>query len=154
MHKMVQVTALSLIVVCISAYAVGAVAQESGAGSASAPGGQESGTQSVSATAGTLSGKWTGSLTDPGGGQHPVTLNLKVEGSVVTGTLVGGPPDGAARPLSNGKIAGDHISFQVNASGSPSEPFVLNFDGIVAGDRIEGVHGPQGESFPWEVTKR
>jgi len=145
-RQMATITAMSLIVVCVSA-----------CGRIERP--QQHQMESVPAsTASTgnaqLSGQWQGSLTDPDGRRHPMTLKLKVEGTVVSGTFAGAPPDGSEIPISNGKLAGDHLTFQLQTRSPTGEPFALKFDGKVSGNRIAGLHGPQGEGFPWEATKQ
>lgn len=121
---------------------------------ATAASGETSTRVAAAPAAAPLSGEWHGSLTDPQGGQHPVTLILKVDNDVVTGSLAGGPPDGSTQPLSEGKLSGDRISFKLKLSGPGGEAFVLNFAGKVSGNRISGMHGLEGDSFPWEVTKK
>ena len=109
---------------------------------------------SAQAPTGSLSGEWSGSLTDPQGGKHPIRLNLKVNGESVTGTLTGGPPDGAAQSLMSAKLQGDQLSFEIKMQGPQGEGGVLYFKGRVSGNRVQGMHGLPGESFPWEATQQ
>lgn len=61
-----------------------------------------------------LDGKWTGKLAGPDGNEFPVSYNLKVEGSSVSGTV--SIPD-SDLPISDGKIEGQKFSFNVSFQG-------------------------------------
>jgi hypothetical protein len=100
-----------------------------------------------------LNGAWTGQITDPSGNPHPLTLQLKVDGNKVTGTITGGPPSGEEQPLVNGKIEGDQLSFDVKTQG-PAGEIVLAYKGKVAGNRIQGSNDSPMGSLPWEATKK
>src|SRR5208283_2671148 len=106
-----------------------------------------------------LTGTWTGQITDPISGKHDIVLQLKTEGGKISGTLKGGPPRGAERPIEDARLDGDQLSFKVEAQGPAGEPVVLSYEGKVTGNHIQGTHeGPHlgsgpGKSVPWEVTK-
>ena len=58
-----------------------------------------------------VDGKWTGTLTTPGG-DVPIAFVFKADGDRLTGTMTG--MDGMLLPLANGKIEGDKISYSVS----------------------------------------
>jgi hypothetical protein len=65
-----------------------------------------------------ITGKWTYEQAGRGGGGTPtvITLDLKVAGAVLTGTMTQPGRGGAAATpveLKNGKVAGDNFSFDV-----------------------------------------
>jgi hypothetical protein len=117
------------------------------------------------ALAGDLSGTWLGSLTSPHGDKHTFKLELQVEGETVTGTMTGGPPVAGPQKLSNGKLVGDELSFDIVAT----KPFPGTYvwKATVKDDRLEGTHTlpipprlpPGAEAKPaptlkWEATKK
>ncbi|HML17159.1 MAG TPA: hypothetical protein VK419_09040 [Bryobacteraceae bacterium] len=63
---------------------------------------------SLVAFAADVTGKWTSEATGKGG---PQTFNLKQDGGKLTGTVEGGR--GGAVEISNGKVDGDNVSFEV-----------------------------------------
>src|SRR5258708_36128794 len=50
-----------------------------------------------------VTGAWKGQLTDREGSLHDVSIDLKADGTKVTGTVVGMPP-GAVLTIQNGEI--------------------------------------------------
>ena len=62
------------------------------------------------ALAADVDGKWTGSLSTPGG-DFTVNYTFKADGTTLTGTTTG--PDGAEVAIKDGKIDGDKIAFSV-----------------------------------------
>ena len=57
-----------------------------------------------------VSGKWTAQVPGRNGQTRDVTITLKASGQSLTGTISGRQGD---NPISEGKISGDDISFQV-----------------------------------------
>ena len=55
-------------------------------------------------------GKWTAEMPGRDGNTMTMTMNLKVDGSTVTGTVSGRRGD---TPISEGKVDGDTVSFDV-----------------------------------------
>jgi hypothetical protein len=108
----------------------------------------------VEARAADLTGTWAGHITDPQGDKHEITLNLKVDGNKVTGTLTGGPPNGEQQPIVSGKLDGEQLSFTVTAQGPGGQSMALTYKGKVSGNRIQGAHESPMGSLPWEVTKK
>jgi len=84
------------------------------------------------ALAADISGNWSGTMQM---GDNPISLTyaFKQEGEKVTGTVT--TPHGDAIPLSDGKIAGDKISFyvQVDMGGTPAK---FSSEGVIKGDEI------------------
>ncbi len=76
-----------------------------------------------------VTGKWSGG--SDGGPQW--VFNLKADGSKVTGTMAGS--DGKARPLKEGKLDGDAISFSVDSEWQ-GEAITLVVKGKVTGGQM------------------
>jgi hypothetical protein len=62
------------------------------------------------------------------------TFNLKSDGAKVTGTMQGN--DGKDRPISEGKLEGNDISFSVDSE-YQGNPITLVFKGKVSGDEMQ-----------------
>ncbi|MBI4910890.1 MAG: hypothetical protein HY820_45190 [Acidobacteria bacterium] len=84
--------------------------------------------------AGDASGKWSGNMrpTTGDGNDRPVTLILKQEGAVLTGS--GGPAEEKQTPINPGKVQGDELNFTVNIGNGA----VLTFKLKMSGDDITG----------------
>ncbi len=79
-------------------------------------------------------GKWTGE-TQGRQGPQPITLELRVAGTALTGTLAQGPAPAAE--LKNGKIVdASTISFTVERAGRGGDPIMINYTGKIAGDDL------------------
>ena len=77
-----------------------------------------------------ISGKWAGK-----GEQGPGwVFNFKADGSKVTGTMQGA--DGKERPINDGKLEGDTLSFSVNSEWQ-GQAIKLVMKGKVSGEKIE-----------------
>ena len=105
-----------------------------------------------------VSGKWTWEQAGrQGGNPTTVTLNLKVDGSKLTGTMDGGR--GGPIEISDGHVDGNSISFSVKRSMGGND-VVIPYKGIVSnsGDSIKidytqaGRGG--GEPTPRTVTAK
>ncbi|MGB7758272.1 MAG: hypothetical protein WBL61_00505 [Bryobacteraceae bacterium] len=72
------------------------------------------------------------------GGPVQVTLNLKVDGSTLTGTLTRPGRDGNAMetPISDGKVDGNNISFSVKREFNGNS-FVTTYKGTLDGDSMK-----------------
>lgn len=87
-----------------------------------------------------ISGKWVLEQAGRGGGPAmTTTYNLKAEGSKLTGTVafpgfgdMEAPPPA---PISNGKIEGNTISFEVTRE-MMGNSFTQKFEGVVSGDQL------------------
>jgi hypothetical protein len=83
------------------------------------------------AMAGDVSGKWTGTLTPDGDEAKPAYLVFKQDGDKLTGS--GGPDESEQHAIQNGKVDGDHLTFEIVAGKG-----TMSFDLKVAGDEIKG----------------
>jgi hypothetical protein len=95
-----------------------------------------------------VTGKWTYEQAGRGGGPgRPVTITLKADGMTLTGSVPagggrrGGGGGGGGTPpppteISNGKISGDNISFEVKQSFGGNE-MVTKYEGTVSGDELK-----------------
>ncbi len=113
------------------------------------------------AVAADVSGKWTYEQQGRGGGPpRQVTLTLKQDGSKLTGSVPGFARGGGAAPeneISNGKVDGNNISFEVKRQTQNGE-FVTKYEGTLDGDSLKlkittpGMGG--GEPRTTEVTAK
>ncbi len=91
------------------------------------------------------SGKWTAEMQGPGGNTRTVTMNLKADGSKLTGTVSGGR--GGDAEISDGKVDGSDLSFTVVREFNGNK-MTSNYKGKLDGDvihfnmKMEG--GPMG----------
>ena len=99
-----------------------------------------------SAFAADVTGKWT--YEAPGRGDNPgrpTTITLKADGMKLTGTVPGGgggrggggggtPP--ADQEISNGKVDGNNISFEVKRTMGGNE-VVIKYEGTLDGDSLK-----------------
>lgn len=77
-----------------------------------------------------VTGKWTADSED-----GPAwVFNLKADSGKVTGTMQG--HDGKDRPINEGKLEGDDISFSVESEWE-GDPITLVFKGKVSGDEMQ-----------------
>ena len=122
-------------------------------------------------------GTWTWTQQPRGGANAPAnatprksTLKLKVEGDKLTGTLSqpafgrrgggdgGTPPAPTETKISNGKVNGDTISFDVTRE-VQGNSFTAKYSGKVAGDTITGKvetpgrDGGEARSREWEAKR-
>lgn len=81
------------------------------------------------------------------GSSTPVTLNLKIAGTSVTGTVEGLPTSPAE--IKDGKIDGDAITFSVNTE-YQGQTYKLVYKGKVSGDHIDFDFGTDDGS--WGTT--
>jgi hypothetical protein len=87
----------------------------------------------VSAFAAGVDGKWSGSVSTPGG-DFPVAFTFKADGAKLTGTMLG--MDGMDIAITDGKVDGDKIAFTVTLDFG-GMPFALNYTGVVSSDQIK-----------------
>ncbi|MBV8834435.1 MAG: hypothetical protein JO108_34995 [Acidobacteriaceae bacterium] len=79
-----------------------------------------------------VTGKWTYEMPGRDGNTMTGTMNLKADGSKLTGTISG--PRGETE-ISDGKIDGDNVSFNVVREFNGNK-MTLNYKGKVEGDTI------------------
>ena len=84
---------------------------------------------SIVALAADITGAWTGSTKGPNGDDFALTFNFKQDGAKLTGTVVG--PQGDPLQITDGKVDGDKMSFNVSFNG-----MTINHDGVIDGDEI------------------
>jgi hypothetical protein len=100
----------------------------------------------VSMFAAAVDGKWSGSVSTPGG-DFPVAFTFKADGAKLTGTMLG--MDGMDIPIKDGKVDGDKIAFNVTLDFG-GMPFMLSYTGVVSADQIK-LSGDAG-GMPFELV--
>lgn len=98
----------------------------------------------VAMAADSITGKWTFEQPGRGGGNPSVvTLDLKVAGGVVTGTILmpmGGRGGGGAAPtpteIKNGRVTGDSFTFDVVRTTQMGEQ-TTKYEGVAAGGELK-----------------
>ncbi len=101
------------------------------------------------APAADVNGKWVSTMTTPDGQSRQSTMNFKVEGSALTGTISGRAGD---TPISEGKVSGDQISFVVVRSFGGNE-IRMNYQGKVSGNEIQFTVSAGERSFEVKATR-
>lgn len=86
------------------------------------------------AAAADVTGKWVAQVPGRDGQSREVVYNLKADGSKLTGTMSG--PQGAEIAISDGKIEGDSIAFDVKLEFNGNS-MVRKYSGVVSGDEIK-----------------
>ena len=93
-----------------------------------------------------VTGKWT--FEQPagrqGGNPRPVTITLKADGATLTGEMPGGGGRGGGgggtppppTQISNGKVTGDKISFEVKRT-TQNGDMVTKYEGTLKGDELQ-----------------
>lgn len=103
------------------------------------------GLAAVSLWAADVTGKWTAEMQGPNGNTRTVSMNLKADGSTLTGTVNGGR--GGDAEISDGKVDGNDLSFSVVREFNGNK-VTSTYKGKVDGDvihfnmKMEG--GPMG----------
>ncbi len=87
---------------------------------------------STAARAADVTGSWTAEMTTPNGDSFQMEFIFKQVGTKLTGSVQG--PGGGQMDISNGKVDGNHISFDVSFNGE-----TIDHEGTVneAGDEID-----------------
>lgn len=86
----------------------------------------------ICAMAGDVSGKWNGTFTPDNGDEgHPALIILTQDGNKLSGS--GGPDESKQFPFKDGKIDGNHLTFEVTA-----DEGTFAFDLTLMGDQITG----------------
>jgi hypothetical protein len=79
-----------------------------------------------------LSGKWTGSIKDPDGNDHPLHLVFKADGDKLTGTAQS--DEGDPLTINEGKIKGNDFTFKVTTPQGDTVPvdgkYIANGDSV------------------------
>ena len=95
-----------------------------------------------------LSGSYKGAF-DFQGSSVPLTINLKIEGGAVTGTVEGLPTTPAE--IHEGTLAGDTVNFWVNTD-YQGQTYKLVYKGKIAADHINFDFGTEDGSWGTELT--
>ena len=98
-----------------------------------------------------VTGKWIAQVPGRDGQTRETVFNLKVEGENLTGTVSG--MQGAENPISEGKVAGDDLSFVVKMSRGGNEIKFL-YKGKAAGDEIKFTRTREGADQSQEFTAK
>jgi len=118
----------------------------------------------LAALAADVTGKWTYEQPGRGGGPgRPVTITLKADGAKLTGSIPGFAGRGGGDPpppteISNAKIDGNKISFEVKRTFQDNE-FITKYEGTLSGDELKlkimnPGFGGQDPPPPVEVTAK
>ena len=90
-----------------------------------------------------LTGSWSGTSKGPNGEDFTLDLKLKQEGGTLTGTVTG--PEGNPIDITDGKVDGDKMSFNVSVNS-----MTIAHEGVVKGDDEIALTAkfPQGSNIP------
>ena len=88
-----------------------------------------------------VTGDWTATMSGPNG-EMQLTFHFKQDGDKLTGD-VGSPMGGDPMEISNGKVDGNKISFEVSFNGN-----TISHEGTVNGDEIKLSAKPEGGQNP------
>jgi len=103
----------------------------------------------VSVFAHDVDGKWSGTMSTPGG-DNPVNFTFKADGATLTGTTTG--PEGGDVKITDGKIDGNNISFTVTFDFG-GMPLAINYKGVMSGTEIKFVLDVFGMTLDLSVKK-
>ena len=92
------------------------------------------------ALAADINGQWTAQMPGRGGETQEATMTFQVQGDQVTGSVA--TPRGE-RPIENGKISGDDLSFRQTMEFGGNKVTIL-YKGKVAGDEIKFTRQREG----------
>ena len=87
-----------------------------------------------------VSGSWNGSVSTPNGDMQ-LTFTFKAEGDKLTGTVQG--PMGDPMEITNGKVDGGNISFDITFNG-----MTIHHTGTTSGDEIKMASKSDSGDFP------
>ena len=104
----------------------------------------------VAVLAAEVNGKWVASVPGRDGQMREVTYNLKADADKLTGTVSGMRGD---MEITDGKIDGDKISFKTKMEFNGNS-FVMNYQGVVAGDEIKFTQTREGRDQGREFTAK
>jgi hypothetical protein len=87
-----------------------------------------------------VTGSWTGTVSGPNG-DFKLTFAFKQDGTKLTGTVTG--PQGAPLDITDGKVEGNKIGFNVSLNG-----MTIQHDGVINGDEINLTTKTDDPNFP------
>jgi hypothetical protein len=105
----------------------------------------------VQAAGADVSGKWTAQVPGRNGQTREQTFTFKADGEKLTGSVSG--MQGNQMDISDGKISGNDISFNVTMSMQGNE-VKLSYKGTVAGDEIKFTRSREGSDQKQEFTAK
>jgi hypothetical protein len=88
-----------------------------------------------------VTGVWTGKMVGQNGDDFQITFTFKQDGAKLTGTV--GGPMGDPMEITEGKVDGDKLSFNVSFNG-----MTIKHEGVVSGDTIKLTTKAEGGDFP------
>lgn len=100
----------------------------------------------VAAYGADIAGKWTAEITGRNGQARTSSFVFEADGDKLTGKMTG--PAGREFPITDGKVAGETVSFSVTTQNNGNER-KTNYTGTIAGDEIKmkaTMEGGQGRT--------
>jgi hypothetical protein len=97
-----------------------------------------------------VNGKWTYEMQTRDGQKREASMTLKAEGDKLTGTMQGRQGD---RPIENGKINGDEISFETTVNMGGEDRKIL-YKGKLEGDEIKLNMSAAGGQFSRDMVAK
>ena len=95
----------------------------------------------IAALAADVSGAWTGQMGGPNGGGFQISFTFKQEGMKLTGSVAG--PQGDPIAISDGKVDGDKVAFNVSFNG-----MTIKHEGTISGEEIKLTSKAEQGDFP------
>jgi hypothetical protein len=95
----------------------------------------------ATAFAADVTGAWTANMAGPNGDSMRMTFTFKQDGAKLTGTVLG--PQGDPMEISEGKVDGDKLSFNVSFNGT-----TIKHEGVITGDTIKLTTKSDSGDFP------
>jgi len=96
----------------------------------------------ATAFAANVTGTWTGDMAGgPNGDTNHITFTFKQDGAKLTGTITG--PQGDPMEISDGKVDGDKLSFNITFNG-----MTIRHEGVISGDEIKLTTKSDQGDFP------
>ena len=97
-----------------------------------------------------VDGKWIAQVPGRDGQTRETTFTFKADGAKLTGTVSGRQAD---RPISDGKIEGNNLSFNLVYSGGGGE-MKFTYTGVLAGNEIKFKRTREGGDTAQEFTAK
>jgi len=88
-----------------------------------------------------VTGTWSGAMAGPNGDSMQIAFTFKQDGAKLTGTTTG--PQGDPMEISDGKVDGDKLSFNVSFNG-----MTIKYEGVIGGDEIKLTMKADQGDFP------
>jgi len=97
-----------------------------------------------------VDGKWIAQVPGRDGQTRETTFTFKADGAKLTGTVSGRQAD---RPISDGKIEGNNLSFNLVYSGGGGE-MKFTYTGVLSGNEIKFKRTREGSDTAQEFTAK